>query len=98
MILAEFACGSGGNATGELGRNRDFQAQWVRDMFAAFNAENKPDWAKPIKGAVWFNADDVSDGRVTNRLRFYAPDSNAYDDLTETWQAFREGFAAAKKK
>lgn len=98
IILAEFACGSGGNATGELGRNRDFQAQWVRDMFAAFNAENKPDWAKPIKGAVWFNADDVSDGRVTNRLRFYAPDSNAYDDLTETWQAFREGFAAAKKK
>ena len=97
MILSEFACGSGGDYTGELGRNRDAQAKWVKEMFEAFAAEEQEAWVKTIKGAVWFNCNDMSGTKVTNRLRIYDPDSKVYNDLVGTMQAFKEGFVSLEK-
>ena len=94
MVLSEFACGSGGDYTGELGRNLGVQAQWVRDMFCDLNAKEKPDWVKQIKGAIWFNCNDLIDSKVSNRLRFIDPDNDP-DNITV--EAFREGFRNAKK-
>ncbi len=102
MIIGEFACGSGGNATGTLGRNRAAQAKWVRDMFTELNAEKPADYVKQIKGLIWFNCNDYSGSSITNRLKFTDAEigdrpGETYTDLAETWQAFRDGFAAAKK-
>ena len=98
MIISEFACGSGGNASGDLGRNRDEQAKWVADMFAAFAADEMEPWAASIKGAVWFNVNDYASSTViTNRLQIFDPNSKNYDDLAGTIEAFREGFASLKK-
>ena len=94
MILSEFACGSGGDYSGALGRNGGVQAQWVTDMFECLNAENAADWVKQIKGAVWFNCNDYVGTKITNRLRFIDPDSRSYDDLAPTVEAFRKGFEA----
>ena len=104
MIIGEFACGSGGDATGELGRNRAEQAAWVKGMFDELNAENPADYVKQIKGLIWFNCNDYGGtGKfgITNRLKFAnAPNDplvrpgEDYSDLAETWQAFRDGFAA----
>ena len=95
MIISEFACGSGGSATGVLGRNADIQADWVEAMFEDLNAEDKPAWVSQIKGAVWFNANDYNaQGEIMNRLRFLDPDGQrgeTYDDLSATVEAFRNG-------
>ncbi len=102
MVISEFACGSGGNAGGTvLGRNAAVQAQWVEDMFACLNAEDKPAWVSQIKGAVWFNCNDGSGNAITNRLQFFAPEGDdsgrgTYTDLLATLEAFRNGFAAGK--
>ena len=96
MVLSEFACGSGGNSSGELGRNGDVQAQWVNDMFVCLNAEHAPDWVKQIKGAVWFNCNDCNGDLIYNRLRFCDPDNQDCSDLVATADAFRRGFAARK--
>lgn len=98
MILSEFACGSGGDFSGELGRNRETQAQWVTEMFDAFAAEEMQPWAKSIKGAIWFNCNDYSGTSITNRLRFFDPDSKDYADLAETVAAFRDGFKRVNAK
>ena len=94
VIISEFACGSGGSVTGELGRNGDIQADWVEAMFEDLNAEDKPAWVSQIKGAVWFNCNDYSGSLITNRLRFIDPDgynNETYDDLAATVEAFRKG-------
>lgn len=94
VIISEFACGSGGDYSGELGRNGDIQADWVREMFEDLNAEEKPAWVSQIKGAVWFNCNDYSGTQITNRLRFIDPDgynNETYGDLADTVAAFREG-------
>ncbi|MDE5547537.1 MAG: glycoside hydrolase family 26 protein [Clostridia bacterium] len=102
MILSEFACGSGGDYSGELGRNAATQAKWVKEMFDAFAAENMQPWAKSIKGAIWFNCNDyIGSGpsaQITNRLRFFDCDSNDYADLAETVAAFRDGFKRVNEK
>lgn len=102
MILSEFACGSGGNYTGELGRNAATQAKWVKEMFDAFAAEDMQPWAKSIKGAIWFNCNDyIGSGpsaQITNRLRFFDPDTEDYADLAETVAAFRDGFKRVNEK
>lgn len=41
VIISEFACGSGGDTSGALGRNAASQAKWVEDMFKEFNAAEK---------------------------------------------------------
>ena len=96
VIISEFACGSGGSATGVLGRNADIQADWVEAMFEDLNAEDKPAWVSQIKGAVWFNANDYNaQGEIMNRLRFLDPDGQrgeTYDDLSATVAAFYNGF------
>ena len=61
-------------------------------MFKEFNAAEKADYVKQIKGAVWFNCNDSeADGKIINRLRFMDPDSDAYDDLGATIEAFKKG-------
>lgn len=91
-IISEFGCGSGGDATGVLGRNANAQAEWVAEMFRAINADEKENYIKQIVGAVWFNCDDVMGGKITNRLRIFDPNSTAYDDLSATIKAFKDGF------
>lgn len=93
LIISEFACGSGGDASGEMGSNAALQAQWVRDMFEQLNADNPADYVKQIKGAVWFNTNDSSGGKITNRLQFINKPGESYDysDLADTIAAFREG-------
>ena len=95
MILSEFACGSGGDCSGELGRNTQVQAQWVRDMFKELHAKEKPDWVKQLKGAIWFNCNDESGDKVMNRLRFIDPEG---EKENATVQAFRECFREERQK
>ena len=95
LIISEFACGSGGDYSGVLGRNGAVQAKWVADMFTLFNAEEKPAWVSQIVGAVWFNCNDSIGGKVSNRLRFIDP-NGGYEDLAATVEAFRQGFANRK--
>lgn len=107
LIIAETACGSGGDASGELGRNAASQAQYVRDMFAELKAEQPDDYVKQIKGIVWFNCNDYGSGVnptthltiITNRLQFCNKPGENYDysDLADTWAAFKEGFTDYKK-
>ena len=106
VILSEFGCGSGGNASGELGRNRDVQKKWVEEMFAAFNAEEKADYIKQIKGAVWFNGNDYADeaaGMISNRYRIMGnPDHTGilgredYSDMVPLYEVFKAGLAQNK--
>lgn len=110
VIISEFACGSGGELVynwskqayepAEAGRNRDRQAAYITNMFNELTAEDRPEWANRIKGAVWFNCDDDADyggvWKSINRLRFYDPYDDSYDDLVSTRAAFKEGFAKQK--
>ncbi len=99
-IISEFACGSGGATTGELGRNADIQAQWVEDMFKCLNDPNRLTYIKRIIGIVWFNTNDYEyvdgDYIISNRLRFVDslldPWDEDYSDLAKTHAAFKEGF------
>ena len=86
-IIGEFACGAGGETTGELKRNAASQAQWVRDMFADFAHRDLNPYLGNIKAAVWFSANDYSGDQIVNQLSL---DS----DLTETLTALREGLAS----
>jgi len=87
VIISEFACGSGGETTGELYRNEESQANWVKDMFAEFSNRNENEYLRNIKGAVWFSCNDVnSDGKITNALALN-------ENLIKTLSAFKEGFA-----
>lgn len=98
-IISEFACGSGGNASGALGRNAAKQAAWVEEMFAQINAGNPAAYVRQIKGAVWFNCNDYDgDMRITNRLKIVNADNylgEDYSDLAATTAAFREGLSGA---
>ena len=102
MIIGEFACGSGGDVSGVIGRNRDAQAEWVRGMFEELNKENPADYVKQIKGLIWFNCNDYVGAKISNRLKFTDGEigdrpGEDYSDLVKTWEAFRKGFEDAKK-
>ncbi len=88
-IIGEFACGAGGETSGELGRYQSRQAEWVRGMFK--DIKNREPYAVPIKGAVWFSCNDYSGSEITNYLRLD-------EDLTETLAAFREGFSSLESE
>lgn len=88
-IISEFACGSGGETTGELKRNKASQAQWVREMFDDLCKRQENPYIANIKGAVWFSCNDYYGDLITNCLKL---DS----DLTETLEAFRDGFSRLK--
>ncbi len=98
VIISEFACGSGGDASGALGRNADTQAEWVKGMFDEFCKDPQPAYVQQLKGMVWFNCNDSSGGKVTNRLRIYEPNTTTYNDLSNTIKAFKDGFARLEAK
>lgn len=82
--VGEFACGAGGETSGELGRNEEFQAEFVKDMFEAF--AKKEDYVKNIKAMIWFSKNDTDAERsVINYLKIDK-------GLTNTIKSFREGF------
>ena len=85
-VISEFGCGAGGAASGEEKRNAAQQAAWVSDMFSDFLSRSSYPYLQPIKGAVWFSANDYSGNQTTNYFELSS-------DLTETLDAFRNGFA-----
>ena len=85
-VISEFGCGAGGTASGVEKRNAAEQAAWVRAMFADFNSRSSYLYLQSIKGAVWFSANDYSGNKTSNYFELTS-------DLTETLQAFRDGFA-----
>lgn len=87
-IVSEFGCAAGGATTGDLGRNEDYQATWVLDMFKELAAGRK--YTKYIKEIVWFNTNDMDGDLIKNYL-------NVNASLTKTCQAFKEGFALLKE-
>lgn len=96
-VISEFGCGSGGETDGVLGRNSAKQAEWVREMFAEINSEEKEAYIRQIKGAVWFNCNDYDgDGLISNRLKIVNADNyrnEDYGDLQETIEAFKSGLS-----
>ena len=90
-IISEFGCGSGGSNSGELYRNQEQQAAWVRQMFDYFSNKENLDCMKRYTGVVWFNCNDVVGDLIENAL---------YIDpvLTDTVAAFKEGFKKIKDK
>lgn len=98
VIISEFACGSGGNTSGELGRNGDTQAAWITGLFDEFCRDPQPAYVQQLKGMVWFNANDYSGTKIVNRLCFFDPYTKDYDDLTETIKAFKDGFDRLEAK
>lgn len=99
VIISEFACGSGGNATGDLGRNAATQAKWVEGMFDEFCKDPQPAYVQQLKGMVWFNCNDyASNSVITNRLQFFDPYSETYSDLSATIAAFKNGFSRLEAK
>lgn len=86
-IISEFACGSGGQTTGEMKRNKAEQARWVKAMFDDFAKWDNYPYLQNIKGGIWFGTNDyAADGSVVNCLVLE-------EDQPETLQAFRDGFA-----
>ncbi len=99
-IISEFAAGCGGEVImnydtneyepTEPRRNQDLQAEWVKEMFTYFNADNKDvyPFVKNIKAAIWFSTNDVitlnDETKITNYLKLD-------DELTQTLLAFKEG-------
>ena len=83
-IIGEFACGAGGEAYydwgkngyvfADLGRNADLQEQWVRGMLDCFRNNQDPAnaFCKNIKLAIWFSANDYAD----------ADGDGQYDEIT----------------
>lgn len=98
VIISEFACGSGGDVSGRLGRNAATQAKWVEGMFDEFCMDQQSKYVQQIKGMVWFNCNDYVGDKISNRLRIYDPDTDAYDDLSGTIKAFKDGFARLEAK
>ena len=86
-VISEFGCGAGGAASGEEKRNASQQAGWVRSMFDDFLNRSSFPYLQPIKGAVWFSANDYSGNQTSNYYELSA-------DLVETLQAFHDGFEA----
>ncbi len=85
-VISEFGCGAGGAASGEEKRYVAQQAAWVSAMFADFNNRSSYPYLQSIKGAVWFSANDYSGNKTSNYFELTS-------DLTETLQAFHDGFA-----
>ena len=90
-IISEFACGSGGATSGEEMRNGKEQAEWVKGMFTDFINYDANPYLHPLKGGVWFSANDYSGEQTTNYLKLD-------EHLTETLDAFAWGFEEMYKK
>ena len=90
-IISEFACGAGGNYSGERYRNAISQSKYVKGMFADFNDRENHPYLQNIKGAVWFSANDYKGDRVANQYEL------VIEKLPETISAFKEGLAKNKQ-
>ena len=84
-VISEFGCGAGGAASGVEKRNASEQAKWVAAMFDQFLDRPSNPYLQPIKGAVWFSANDYRGSQTSNYYKLS-------EDLTETFEAFKEGF------
>ena len=84
-IISEFACGSGGEASGKLYRFQDRQAAYVKGMLADFNDRANHPYLQNIKGAVWFSTNDYANGGVSNQYELVV------DKLPKTIAEFKEG-------
>ena len=85
-VISEFGCASGGETTGELWRNKDIQAQWVKEMFECLKDKKNKPFCSKVTVAVWFNCNDYDgDGKINNALHL---DSS----MTEIFEIFKEGF------
>ena len=95
-VVSEFGCAAGGEITEygeqtELFRNKDLQAKWVREMFDCLANKEENEFCQKITVMVWFNANDYKDGQIMNSIHL---DSS----LTETHEAFKEGFKKVNKE
>ena len=93
-VVSEFGCAAGGEITvngelTELYRNKDIQAQWVKEMFDCLTDKENNEFCSKISAAVWFNYNDYKDGLIMNSLHL---DSS----LTETFEALKEGLNKIK--
>ena len=90
-IISEFACGSGGSASGELYRNQQGQANYVKGMFDDFKDRANNPYLQNIKGAVWFSANDPSaGGKIANQYEL------VIEKLPLTIEQLREGLKVNK--
>ena len=90
-IISEFACGAGGNYSGERYRNEKSQSNYVKGMFADFNDRENNPYLQNIKGAVWFSANDYVGSKVSNQYEL------VIEELPNTISAFKEGLAKNKQ-
>ena len=81
-FVGEFACGAGGSP-GEIGRNQDYQAAYVKEMFESIKAEKE--FTKPIKGYIWFSKNDTGEEGIINYLKIDK-------ELRSTIAEFKKGF------
>ena len=93
-IISEFACGSGGEASGKLYRFQDRQAAYVKGMLADFNDRANHPYLQNIKGAVWFSTNDYTTNSAGKSIISNALELNS--NLPKTLQAFKEGLAKNK--
>lgn len=105
-IISEFGCGAGGEAyydygkedyvMTEKGRNKQAQADWVKGMFDILNNNQEPknEFSKNIKAAIWFSVNDYTDVNGESKIVNYF---QLNDELTETQNEFKNGFAQSKK-
>ena len=88
-IISEFGCASGGQTTGQLYRNSDAQAEWVTEMFECLLNKDKNPFCSKISAAVWFNCNDVVDGKIENALKLESiPNKKTFDALKEGLKNF----------
>ena len=99
-IISEFGCASGGEmlvdgvTKTELYRNQKAQAAWVTEMFDCLSDRENNEFCSKITAAVWFNCNDyitVYD-EEGNKMKYVMNALYLDSSLTETFQAFNEGF------
>ena len=93
-IVSEFGCAAGGAISEdgqltELYRNKDIQAQWVKEMFECLTDKENNEFCSKISAAVWFNCNDYKDNLIMNSLYL---DSS----LTDTFAALKDGLSKIK--
>ncbi len=107
-IIGEFACGAGAEViydweqggyvpVPDLEQKRQWQAQWITDMFEcmANNQLEENAFCKNIKVAIWFSANDYAtvdgESKIINYLKLD-------EGVPLAIQAFREGYQKLKDK
>ena len=93
-IISEFACGSGGEASGKLYRFQDRQAAYIKGMFADFNDRENHPYLQNIKGAVWFSTNDYTTNSAGKSIISNALELNS--NLPKSLQAFKDGLSKNK--